>query len=120
VGLFWFGWTATPKIHWIAPVLAAVFTGAGFNIVLQQCLNFLVDTYGLYAASALSANTLLRSVLAAGFPLVSKPMLQSLGVGPAMSILGAVAGAAIPVPFLFMRYGLMLRKKSRFATVYDD
>jgi hypothetical protein len=120
VGLFWFGWTANPEVHWIAPVIAAVFIGAGFNIILQQCLNFLVDTYGLYAASALSANTVLRSVLAAGAPLVANPMFHNLGVGPAMSILGAVACMAIPVPFLFLKYGVMLRKRSKFAPVYDD
>ena len=120
IGLFWFGWTATPRISWLAPVSAAVFIGAGFNMIFQQCINFLVDTYGLYAASAVSANTFLRSVLAAAFPLVAKPMFHKLGVGPAMSILGAVATIAIPVPFIFMRYGLALRKKSRFAPVEED
>ncbi|RDW92356.1 hypothetical protein BP5796_01750 [Coleophoma crateriformis] len=119
IGLFWFGWTANPKIHWISPVLAAVFIGAGFNTIFQQCINFLVDTYGLYAASAVSANTFLRSVLAAGLPLAAKPMFHNLGVGPATSILGAVATAAIPVPFIFMKYGLALRKKSKFAPLHD-
>lgn len=86
---------------------------------LKQCINFLVDTYGLYAASAVSANTFLRSILAAGFPLVAKPMFNNLGVGPAMSILGGVACLALPVPFIFMKYGLRLRKMSKFAPVDD-
>ncbi|KAL2349716.1 major facilitator superfamily domain-containing protein [Cryomyces antarcticus] len=120
IGLFWFGWTADPRFHWIIPVIATAFIGAGFNIIFQQCINFLVDTYSLYAASAVSANTFLRSVLAAGFPLAAQPMFHKLGVGPAVSILGAIATAAIPVPFIFMRYGLALRKKSRFAPVHDD
>ncbi|KAA8569273.1 hypothetical protein EYC84_000934 [Monilinia fructicola] len=115
IGLFWFGWTADPSIHWILPVLAAVFIGAGFNIIFQQCINFLVDTYALYAASAVSANTFLRSILAAAFPLVAGPMFRGMGVGPAMSVLGGVATAAIPVPFLFMKYGVALRRKSKFA-----
>jgi MFS family permease len=115
IGLFWFGWTAAPSIHWIAPVLASVFIGAGFNVIFQQCINFLVDTYALYAASAVSANTFLRSILAAGFPLVAGPMFRGMGVGPAMSVLGGVATAAIPVPFLFMKYGRALRRKSKFA-----
>ncbi|TVY20880.1 putative transporter [Lachnellula arida] len=117
IGLFWFGWTANPKILWVSPVLATVFIGAGFNSIFQQCINFLIDTYGLYAASAVSANTFLRSVLAAAFPLVAKPMFHNLGVGPAMSILGGVATIAIPVPFIFMKYGFALRKKSKFAPV---
>lgn len=120
IGLFWFGWTAAPRFHWIIPTIAAGFIGAGFNIIFQQCINFLVDTYTLYAASAVSANTFLRSVLAAGLPLAAMPMFHNLGVAPAMSILGAVATIAIPVPFLFMKYGLALRKRSNFAPVDDD
>ncbi|OCK76828.1 MFS general substrate transporter [Lepidopterella palustris CBS 459.81] len=119
IGLFWFGWTANPKIFWVAPVLAAVFIGAGFYIIFQQCVNFLIDTYGLYAASAVAANTVLRSILAASFPLVAKPMFHNLGVGLAMSILGAVACIAIPVPFLFMKYGVKLRRVSKFAVAYE-
>jgi hypothetical protein len=118
--LFWFGWTAAPRFHWIIPTIAAGFIGAGFNVIFQQCINFLVDTYTLYAASAVSANTFLRSILAAGLPLAAMPMFHNLGVGPAMSILGGVATIAIPVPFLFMKYGLALRKRSRFAPVNDD
>ena len=81
IGLFWFGWTADPSIHWLSPVFAAGFIGAGFNIIFQQCINFLVDTYQLYAASAVSANTFLRSLIAAGLPLAARPMFNNLGVG---------------------------------------
>ncbi|KAL7941179.1 major facilitator superfamily domain-containing protein [Trichoderma barbatum] len=120
IGLFWFGWTADTKIHWVVPVLAAVFIGAGFNIIFQQCINFLIDTYRLYAASATSANTFLRSALAASFPLAATPMFHNLGVGPAMSLMGGIAVIAIPVPFLFMKYGLALRKLSKFAPVDEE
>lgn len=47
-------------------------------------------------------------------------MFNNLGVGPAMSLLGGVAVIAIPVPFLFMKYGLTLRKMSKFAPVDDE
>ena len=78
-----------------------------------------MDTYQLYAASAVSSNTILRSLMAAGVPLAATPMFENLGVAPAMSILGGVATIAIPVPFLFMKYGLALRKRSSFAPVHD-
>ncbi|KAL8897843.1 MAG: hypothetical protein Q9207_006997 [Kuettlingeria erythrocarpa] len=29
IGLFWFGWTAAPRFHWILPVIAAALIGAG-------------------------------------------------------------------------------------------
>ncbi|KAK6436200.1 hypothetical protein LTR95_007611 [Oleoguttula sp. CCFEE 5521] len=119
IGLFWFGWTATPSIPWIVPVIATAFIGAGFNVIFQQCINFLVDTYALHAASAVSANTFLRSLMGSGLPLAAKPMFTALGVGPAMSILGGVAVLALPAPVLFMKYGKRLRAKSRFTEEGD-
>lgn len=117
IGLFWFGWTAAPQHSWVLPVVAGALLGGGFNVIFQQCVNFLVDTYGLYAASAVSANTFLRSIFASSLPLVAKPMFKNLGVGPAMSILGGVASLALTVPFIFIKYSIRLRKMSRFAPV---
>lgn len=119
IGLFWFGWTATPQFTWVLPTVAAGVIGAGFTVIFQQCINFLVDTYGLYAASAVSANTCLRSLLASTFPLVAKPICHTLGVGPAMSIFGGIACLALPVPLIFMKYGLRLRRMSKFALVHE-
>lgn len=119
VGLFLLGWTAEPRFHWIAPVIACAFIGAGFNVIFQQCLNFLVDTYGPYAASSTAANTFLRSIFASGLPLATRPMVRTMGIGPAMTLLGAVAVVLVPVPFLFMKYGVALRKRSRFAPINE-
>jgi len=115
VGLFWFGWTAAPKYHWILPVIGAVLIGCGFSAIFQQAINYLVDSYRVYAASAVSANTILRSILAAALPLVARPMFYNLGVGPAMSILGGIAALAIPIPFVFAKIGERLRARSNFG-----
>ncbi|KAI5358126.1 putative major facilitator superfamily, MFS transporter superfamily [Septoria linicola] len=119
-GLFWFGWTADPKYHWSIPVIAAGFIGAGFNTIFQQCLNYLVDTYGLFAASAVSANTFLRSLIAFGLPLAAKPMFGAMGVGHAASVLGGVSCLALPVPLVFMKIGHKLRQRSKFAPMPKD
>jgi hypothetical protein len=95
--------------------LAAVFIGIGFNCIFQQCLNFLIDVYKVYAASATAAITFLRSLMAAGLPLAAKPMVRALGIGPSVSIIAAVAAALLPVPFLFMKYGPKLRGLSKLA-----
>lgn len=58
--------------------------------------------------------------MAAGLPLVARPMFHSIGVGAAMSILGGVAALMLPVPFLLMKFSLPLRKKSTFAPVPED
>lgn len=87
--------------------------------MFQQCLNFLVDSYGPYAASAVSANTILRSVLACAMPVAARPMFENLGVGPAASLLGGVSCLLLPVPLLFMRFSGVLRRKSHFALGRD-
>jgi multidrug resistance protein len=98
VGLFWFGWTADPSYSVALPIVAAVSVGAGFNVAFQQCLNYLVDEYGMYAASATSANTILRSLFACGLPMAAGPMFRNMGVGPAASLLGGISCLALPVP----------------------
>ena len=45
-GLFWLGWTGfTPSIHWIAPTMSGLFTGAGLLTIFVQLFNYLIDTY---------------------------------------------------------------------------
>lgn len=45
-GLFWLGWTGfTSTIHWIAPTLSGLFTGAGLLMIFIQLFNYLIDTY---------------------------------------------------------------------------
>ncbi|RDW93658.1 MFS transporter [Aspergillus mulundensis] len=80
-GLFWLGWTGfTPSIHWIAPTLSGLFTGAGLLMIFIQLFNYLIDTYLAFAASALAANTFARSLVAAGFPLFSRQMFAGMGI----------------------------------------
>ncbi|OAA45877.1 Major facilitator superfamily domain, general substrate transporter [Beauveria brongniartii RCEF 3172] len=105
VGLFIYGWTAQYKVHWIVPIIGTTIMGS-----LQL---YLVDTFTIYAASALAANSVVRSLLGAVLPLAGGPMYEKLGLGWGNSLLAFIAVALIPVPWLFMRYGEFLRK--RFA-----
>ncbi|OQD82045.1 hypothetical protein PENANT_c023G10316 [Penicillium antarcticum] len=114
-GLFWLAWTADSPHHWVLPCIASVFVGCGFNIVFLQCVNFLIDVYKIYAASATAATTLLRSLMAAGLPLAAKPMVQGVGIGPGVSMIAVVATAPLPVPFLFIKYGKRIRRLSKLA-----
>lgn len=72
---------------------------------------YLVDVYTLHAASAMAANTVLRSLFGAFIPLAGQPMYKALGLGWGNSLLGFVAIALIPIPVLFVKYGEALRSK---------
>ncbi|KAL3958065.1 hypothetical protein ACCO45_008643 [Purpureocillium lilacinum] len=118
---FLVGWTADPSIHWIVPCIGLVMLGAGFFTIFQAALNYLVDTFQAYAASAVAANTFLRSCFAGAFPLVVGPMFHNIGVGPGSSITGGFAALLIPVPFVFYVYGKRIRAGSKWskASVFD-
>lgn len=115
IGIFWFGWTGfTPNIHWAAPTVAGIFIGFGVLCVFLPCFNYLVDSYLPLAASTVAANIILRSSVAAGFPLFSKQMFKNMGVQWASTLLGCLAMIMIPIPFAFRVYGPRLRRKSKF------
>ena len=71
----------------------------------------MIDSFTLYAASALAANTVLRSVFGAVLPLCGLRMYEALGLGWGNSLLGFIAVAAIPVAYLMIKYGEVLRTK---------
>ncbi|KAK2836916.1 Citrinin biosynthesis cluster MFS transporter mrr1, partial [Arthroderma sp. PD_2] len=114
-GLFWFAWTSSPNISWVPQVIAGVPIGFGLIIIFLQGINYIVDVYLMYANSALAANTLIRSLLGAAFPLFASHMFRKLGVEWAGSVLGFVTVAMIPVPVLFYIYGAKIRAMSRFS-----
>ncbi len=70
---------------------------------------YLMESYMRYAASALAANTVVRSIAGAVLPLCALEMYDALGLGWGNSLLGFIAVALIPVPFLIKRYGEKLR-----------
>ncbi|KAK6827219.1 fluconazole resistance [Apiospora arundinis] len=113
--LFLTGWTAEPRYHWIAPVVGLYLAGTGFNTIFQAALNYLVDTFQAYAASAVAANTFLRSCFAAAFPLVVSPLYRNIGVGPGQSIFAGFACLLVPVPFVFYVYGRRIRAASKWS-----
>lgn len=72
---------------------------------------YLVDAYSMYSASALAANTVIRSIAGAVLPLCALKMYATLGLGWGNSLLAFIALALLPVPFLIQRYGEKLRMK---------
>jgi hypothetical protein len=110
-GLFIYGWTAQYKVQWIVPILATVLIGIG-NIAVFMCVSlYLIDAFTFYAASALAANTVIRSVMGAVLPLCGQKMYDTLGLGWGNSLLGFIGLALLPVPWAILKWGEFLRKK---------
>ncbi|PMD28884.1 putative MFS transporter [Hyaloscypha variabilis F] len=112
IGFFWYGWTAQEKVQWIAPIVGTSFIGLGNLFVMLPAQIYLVDAFGpKAAASALAANSLLRSLFGTFLPLAAPHLYANLGYGWGNSIFGFLALAFIPVPVLFYKYGAYLRTR---------
>ena len=123
IGLWIFAWTIPPRVtnvHWIFSMIGLACVGfatADFSYVL---FGYCTDTYGPMAASAVSSLSTCRTIAAAVFPLFAYQMFSGLGANVAASILAAVATLFAFTPILFLKYGRMLRKKSKVAAEDED
>lgn len=119
VGMFWFAWTNSPSLPFMASIAAGVPFGAGLVLIFLGIFNYLIDSYTIFAASVLAANSVLRSLFGAAFPLFTTQMYQNLGIHWASSIPAFLALACVPFPFLFYKYGATIRQKCKFAAESD-
>ncbi|KAH7886796.1 major facilitator superfamily domain-containing protein [Phlebopus sp. FC_14] len=111
IGLFWYGWSAQGRVHWMMPIIGTTIFGFGFMTFLPMQL-YLVDTF-TYAASALAAASVFRSVLGFAFPLFGSQMFTALGYGGGNSLLAGLAIViGIPFPIWIYNAGERLRAKS--------
>lgn len=119
VGLFWFAWTIQPSIHWMASIAAGVPLGYGMVMVFLPVLNYLIDSYTIYAASVLAGNVAMRSLFGAAFPLFTGSMYGNLGINWASSIPAFLSLVCVPMPFLFYRYGERIRRRCHYSAISE-
>ncbi|KAK7749686.1 hypothetical protein SLS53_000265 [Cytospora paraplurivora] len=115
ISLFWFAWTSYASVHWIVPIIASAFFGAGIYIIILAVLNYVVDSYQTYAASALAGVILVRNLVGAGFPLFGTQMYEYLALEWATSLLAFLSLPMCAIPFIFFYKGEYLRLKSPWA-----
>lgn len=115
VSLFWLGWTARSSIPFWVPMLSGIPFGLGYMLVFMALLNYLVDAYGVYAASANAAASCARSIVATVLPFAATPMFRRLGISGACSLLGALSCIMCVVPFVFIWKGQWLRDHSEMC-----
>lgn len=112
-GELWFAWTCRPPTHPVAAIAAGIPFGAGNCAVFIYATNYLAGAYGVFAASAIAGNSVLRSVIGGCLPLAGPAMYARLGPQWAGTLLGCLELLIVPIPFVFYRYGGRIREKSR-------
>lgn len=115
ISLFWFGWCARARTHWMLVIIGSSLFGVAEVFLYASVYPYLAGLYPDQAASAISGNVFLRSVMAAAFPLVGRTLYQNLGTGWASTLLGLVSRLSIPLPLVLYYRGGKLRKHSKRA-----
>lgn len=113
-GLILYGWTAEYKIHWIVPIIGTCLVSIGMICSFMPVGVYLVDAFTTYAASAMAANTVLRSFGGALLPLAGRRLYNTLGYGWGNSLLALIALVFVPMIFLLKKYAEILRTHPRF------
>ena len=86
IGLIIFAWGAEKQTPWPVPLLGALLFALGM-IVSYVCIQiYLVDTFERWAASALAATIISRSIFGCVFSVVGFQLYTSLGYGWSVSL----------------------------------
>ena len=113
VGQLVFSWTSLPvTIHWAVPIAMGVPFGAGNTLSFIYGANYITGAYGVYAASAMAGNAVMRSFVGGTLPLVGPAMYAALTPQWAGTLLGLLEVCLIPIPIVFHRYGAKIRARS--------
>ncbi|KAI4175973.1 MAG: hypothetical protein LQ343_001255 [Gyalolechia ehrenbergii] len=120
IGLFWFGWSSFPQMHWIIPTIAIGCATMGIFSVYLAVFIYLADTYHQYASSALAAQSFCRNMLGGIFLLIANQMFTAMTYQGASSFLGGVGAVLTAVPWVLVFYGPRIRARSKFASEIMD
>ncbi|KAH6624306.1 major facilitator superfamily domain-containing protein [Chaetomium sp. MPI-SDFR-AT-0129] len=114
-GLLIFALTARPDVHWIAPLIGAAVFSTGMLMTYICVTTYMVDSFETYAASALAAVTVSRSVLGCIFAFIGNGLYKKLGYEWGTLLLTFICLVVTPMPTVFYYFGPRLRKIGGFS-----
>lgn len=108
--LFVFAWTVQ-RTHWFVSIACTAFFGLGQVAIFNTAQNYYIDAFSKYAASAIAAGTVFRSIVGGTVPLLAPRIFKSLGYGWGWTVFGIVTLLLSPSPVIFYKYGERLRER---------
>lgn len=111
ISLFWFAWTVELHTPWPASIASTFFYGVGQVMILNTVQNYYIDSFEKYAASAIAAGAVFRSLIGGVVPLFAPALFDKLGYGWGISVFAFLSVAIAPAPLIFFYYGAAIREK---------
>lgn len=115
IGLFWMAWTDFPHISIWSPICASLLIGFGIISIFMSAYMYIIDSYEVNAASALTFVALVRYLAAGGMTVVGVPFYKNLGPRYTLTILACISAAVVPIPYAFWKWGPRIRARSKWA-----
>jgi hypothetical protein len=106
-------------MHWIVSMLFSTLIGIANYAIYGATIDYMVESYGAYSASATGGNGFARDFLAGIAAVYSVPLYSNIGARPLVSasmLLGVLAIVFTVPIYVFYVYGPKIRAKSRFAS----
>ncbi|KNG91011.1 MFS transporter [Aspergillus nomiae NRRL 13137] len=119
VGLFWMGWTSYSSISIWSPLIASAFVGFGMTTIFTSAYLYVIDSYGVYSASALGFMAFIRYLVSGGVMIAGSTIYERYGVHYTLTVLGAISAAMASIPYLFYFYGARIRQFSKHAVIKE-
>lgn len=115
VGLFWMAWTDFSHISIWSPICATLLIGFGIISIFLSAYMYIIDSYEVNAASALTFVALVRYLAAGGMTVVGVPFYKNLGPRYTLTILACISAAVVPIPYALWKWGPKIRARSKWA-----
>jgi hypothetical protein len=93
------------------PSFRRTSTALGQVTVFNTVQNYYIDSFSKYAASAIAAGSLFRSLMGGVVPLFAPQLFKRLGYGWGICVFAFASLAIAPSPLLFYHFGGRLRER---------
>jgi hypothetical protein len=110
-----YGWVTELRLPVSLLLACTGLLGGSLMLCILPLSTYVVDAFGPYSASALTAVIIARCLMGTFLPLTTAPLVDYLGWGWGFTVLGVFTLALAPIPFAVMRYGEHWRKHSEFS-----
>ncbi|KAK3669670.1 hypothetical protein LTR78_010422 [Recurvomyces mirabilis] len=110
-----YGFSASLHLPYPIVLLAVLLMGFTIMLGLVPMMSYIVDAFGVYSASALTAVLITRCLMSTVLPLAVAPLEQRWGYGWGMTVLAGLGLGLAPVPWVVMRCGGRWRQGCEFS-----
>ncbi|OTA57683.1 major facilitator superfamily transporter [Hypoxylon sp. EC38] len=111
----WYGWITQTHGSVFLLLFSVGAIGVALMLGFLPLYAYVVDAFGLYAASAMTAVIVTRCLAGTFLPLAVGALISKFGYGIGVSIFAGTSLLLIPIPILVLRYGKKWRQKSKYT-----